>query len=109
MTIIAGPFDVADGEQDVDLGAESGLPWHEIAISLTDSSGNLVEPIAGSMQGAALGVGSDQFENFSSGLNLPVGQRRFTPFFSIISRVKLTPVGVDVGTFFVVTIVNTRG
>lgn len=108
--ITAGPFTQADGPQTINLGAETHLPWHEIAIAITDTGGVPTPPtVAAKMAGEAIGVGTYQSEIFTDVLDIGANERRWKPFFSFIKEIVLTPTDLDAGLQYTVTIVSSKG
>lgn len=107
--IVSLPLDPANGAQQITIGSESHLPWHEVAIQITDIAGDPLDPGTGTMEGSTRGVGSDKFVDFSETLDLVAGDRRWIPFFSIVDTFIITPVNMPVGSRYIVTIINTRG
>lgn len=109
--IQAGPFSQADGAQTIYLRSEAHLPWHEIAVTFEDAVGDPLDPVSGSLAGAALGTGADKPEPFSEVLDVtaPSNDRRWRPFFSRINAVTITPTGLPAAARYRVTIINTAG
>ncbi len=108
--IVGGPFSQADGPQTVSIGPETHLPWHEIALTITDDVGAPVpSPAAGVISGSARGVGADQQEAFTEDVTLVTGDRRWDPFFSFISDFVFTPAALPANLRYTVTIVNSKG
>lgn len=106
--IVTGPLDPATGAVLIPIGAESHLPWHEVAISITDDLGAPLDPATGTMTGETKGVGADKFVSFTETLDLVAGDRRWIPFFSIVNEFKITPIGMPANSRYIVTIINTR-
>ena len=108
--ITAGPFTQADGPQTINLGAETHLPWREIAITITDAGGTPTPPaVAVKMAGTATGVGADVEEEFTDLLDIGAGERRWKPFFSFIKEIEISPSDLDANLQYTVTIVSSKG
>lgn len=107
--IVAGPFSLADGPQTVSIGPESHLPWHEIALTITDDLGDPVPSPSGSISGSGLGIGSDKQEVFTENVDLTTDNRRWDPFFSFMSEFIFTPAGLAANERYTVTIINSKG
>lgn len=106
--IVTGPLNPAAGAIEIPIGAESHLPWHEVAISITDDVGDPLDPATGTMTGEVQGVGADKFVSFTETLDIVAGDRRWIPFFSNVNKFRITPIDMPANSRYTVTIINTR-
>lgn len=108
MTTKAGPFSQADGPQLIDMQAAGWIDHHEISVTITDSIGDPLVPVSGTLEFAVLGIGADTFEPFLENLHLPASERRFASFYSSIKTLRVTPIDLEVGARYSVLIISDK-
>lgn len=106
-TIVTDPQDASAGAFTVPVGRFVNEHWKEVSVSVVNGAGDQISG-TGTLSAAAKPIGSDQFDSFTSFLDLANGERSWIPFLSRVQEFQFTPDSVAAGTYLIVTISTWR-
>lgn len=106
ITTFHGPYTQADGVITINYGPQASDFKSVISVSVVDDMNMSVIPSGGTLSGEVFKVGTDITENFQEALDLPSGDRSWTPVYSYVKSVILTPVGFDADKFYTVSVTS---
>lgn len=95
------PF--ANGTMVIDMGLDTDIAWHEIALSFQTTAGLPFGAVTGTATMAATGTYADLAEVGANPLDL-TAQRRWAPFMSGVKSVSVTVAGAPAGARCVATV-----
>lgn len=95
------PF--ANGTMVIDMGLDTEIAWHEIALSFQTTAGLPFGAVTGTATMTATGTHADLAEAGANSLDL-ASQRRWAPFLSGVKQVSVTVAGAPAGARCVATV-----
>jgi hypothetical protein len=105
MIVRSEPF--VNGAKIIQLGEHADYATREVALSFQHANGLPYGTLAtGTATIDAMGAGSDQWEEGANSLNLATGQRRWAPFDSAVTQLRVTVANAPADAYCVVTVVN---
>jgi len=104
-----GPFTEAQGEAEVNLGANAERRWHEITITIFNAGGVSGVAAVGVITGQVQKIGADQREDFSETIDLSTDARAWLPELSSAQKYFFTIAGLNAGYTYQITVNSWEG
>lgn len=99
-----------NGAKIIELGRLTAYATREVALSFYHDNGLPYGTLAtGTATIDAMGAGADQWEAGANPLNLATGQRRWAPFDSAVTQLRVTVASAPADAYCVVTVVTKGG